>query len=171
MQTSTNKAFSKFPVRLWLLSGLLAGTLDILSAFTDLYISTGKNPLIVLPFIASGALGKAALNGGTGMMLLGLLFHYCIAFAFTAFFFWLCTGTRLLALHWIPRGIAYGIFIWLVMNLLVLQLSAAQHVMPAAMKWSKIFKSALILICMIGLPISYIAHWYANAAATAKKNS
>ncbi|MFT3935806.1 MAG: hypothetical protein QM726_19415 [Chitinophagaceae bacterium] len=154
-QTPTGKTFSNRTV---LLSGLLVGTLDILSAFVDVYFSSGKNPLVVLPFIASGAFGKPALAGGAGMMLIGLLFHYLIAFSFTVFFFWIYKRIGLAAAPWIVTGILYGIFIWLIMNLIVVQLSAAPHAPISAMKWPKIIKSALILICMIGLPLSYIAH-------------
>ena len=153
----------KFPARIILLSGLLVGTLDIASAFVDVYISTGKNPLIVLPFIASGLLGKPALEGGAGIMLLGLLLHYIIAFTFTIFFFRIYPQLKLSSVNWILGGIGYGIFIWLIMNLIVVQLSGAPHGPISAMKAVKILKSSLILICMIGLPLSYIAHKYVGA--------
>ncbi len=55
------------PLKLILLSGLLVGTLDILAAFVDYYIATGKNPLIILKFIASGVFRKTALTGNGGM--------------------------------------------------------------------------------------------------------
>ena len=143
-----------------MLSGLLVGTLDILSAFTDYYIASGKNPLLILPYIASGAFGKPALSGGAGMMLMGLLFHYIIAFSFTLFFFWLCSRTHILPGNWLLRGVVYGIFTWIIMNLIVVQLSGTPHGPISAMKTGKIIKSALILICMIGLPLSFIAHRY-----------
>jgi len=150
----------KFPLQLIFFSGLLVGTLDILSAFTDYYIASGKNPLLVLLYVASGAIGKSALSGGAGTMLMGLLFHYFIAFTFTILFFWLYARTSLLHGNWIITGIGYGIFIWLIMNLIVVQLSGAPHAPIAALKAGKIAKSALILICMIGLPLSFIARKY-----------
>ena len=59
-------------------AGLIAGLLDISAAFIQYYSRTGRNPLAVLKFIASGVFGKAALTGGTEMILLGLVFHYII---------------------------------------------------------------------------------------------
>ena len=147
----------KITVKIILLSGLLVGTLDILSAFVDVYISSHKNPLLVLNYIVSGAIGKDAFNGGAGTQLLGLLFHYIIAFAFTLLFFWLYNKSNLLAINWMATGIIYGIFIWLVMNLIVVRLSAIPYVPLSAMKPLKILKGALVLICMIGLPLSFIA--------------
>ncbi len=79
----------KISLKTILISGLLVGTLDILSAFVDVYISSGKNSLVVLNYIASAAIGKTAFAGGVGIQLLGLLFHFIIAFLFTVLFFWL----------------------------------------------------------------------------------
>jgi len=171
MPAITTRTAMKFSPRVILLSGLLVATLDILSAFIDYYIASGKNPLLVLLYVASGALGKSAMTGGAATMLLGLLFHYLIAFTFTIFFFWLYARTGLLRGNWIITGIGYGIFIWLIMNLMVVQLSGAPHAPIAAMKAGKIAKSALILICMIGLPLSFIAHKYRPNIFLEQENS
>ncbi len=141
-------------------AGLIVGTLDILSAFVDYYIATRKNPLAVLPYIASGAFGDSALSGGAGMMITGLFFHYIIAFSFTVFFFWLYARIPFLPVNRILTGIGYGIFIWMVMNLVVVQLSGAPHTPIPAMKPFKVLKSMSILIFMIGLPLSFIAYNY-----------
>ena len=152
----------KFPLKIILLSWLLVGTLDILSAFVDYYIATGKNPLAILSYIASGVFGKSALGGGAGIMLAGLLLHYFIACCFTLFFFWLYAKTNLLAVNRVLTGIAYGLFIWIIMNLAVVQLSGVPHGPVSAMKMGKVIKAALILICMIGLPLSFIAYKYTH---------
>jgi hypothetical protein len=140
-----------------LAAGLLVGGLDILSAFTDYYIATGRNPARVLKFIASGIFGKKALADGTSMIAAGLLFHFIIAFSFTIFFFWIYPKINVLSKNRIMTGIVYGIFIWTVMNLLVLPLS---NVPPIPFKSSRIIKAMLILIVMIGLPLSFIAYNY-----------
>src|ERR1043166_6809794 len=67
--------------------GLLAGSLDILSAFVQAYLVRGTKPVVVLQYIASAAVGKTAFSGGWEMPLLGLLFHFIIAYSFTALFF------------------------------------------------------------------------------------
>ena len=144
-------------VKLILAAGLLVGTLDISAAFVDYYISTGKNPLMVLPYIASGVFGKTALAGGTTMMIAGLVFHYIIAFIFTVLFFWIYLEIGFIFANRVLTGVLYGLFIWAIMNLVVVQLSNAPHAPVNAMKWPKVIKSMLILIFMIGMPLSFIA--------------
>lgn len=144
-------------LKLILLAGLLAGTLDISSAFVDYYIATGKNPLIVLNFIASGLLGKDAFGDSILFPLLGLLLHYIIAMSFTFFFFSIYYKLSLQKINPIVTAILYGIFIWLVMNLVVVPLSSAH---TSAFTAFKVIKSMLILIVMLGLPLSFIAKKY-----------
>jgi uncharacterized membrane protein YagU involved in acid resistance len=146
------------PVKKIVLAGLLVGTLDILAAFIDVYIATGKSPLIVLNYIASGIMGKTAFAGGAGMAFLGLLLHFVIAFAFTFLFFWLYSKSNLLSKNLVVTGIIYGVFIWLVMNLMVVPLSNVNHTPLSAMKIQKVLKAVLILIFMIGLPLSFITN-------------
>src|SRR3954447_24185482 len=99
-------------------AGLIAGTLDILSAFIYYYIRTGKtNFLVIFKFIASGIFGKEAGEGGTGMILTGFILHYAIAFAFTFFFFWLYPKVNIMSKNRIVTAIVYGLFVWCVMNL------------------------------------------------------
>ncbi|HTL07173.1 MAG TPA: hypothetical protein VL307_02910, partial [Chitinophagaceae bacterium] len=147
----------QFSAKTIFLSGLLVGSLDILSAFADVYLSSHSNPLKVLNYITSGIMGSDVIShGNAATMMAGLLLHYFIAFSFTVFFFWLCRKTGLLHWNWIIRGICYGIFIWLVMNLVVVQLSRVPHGPISAMKFNRVIKSALILMGMIGLPLSYL---------------
>jgi len=63
---------------------------------------------------------------------------------------------RILSRNRILTGIAYGIFIWCIMNFLVLPLSNIPS--PITYKVSKVIKATLILIVMIGLPLSFIAY-------------
>ena len=138
------------------LAGLLVGTLDILAAYTQFYISTGKNPIpAVSKYIASGVFGRDALKGGADMIILGIVFHYIIAFLFTIFFFWIYKRWPLLSRNWVLTGFACGIFIWVVMTQVVVKLSNTLK-MGSGTIGKKII-AALILITMIGLPLSYIA--------------
>ena len=67
-----------------LIAGFIAGTLDIIAAI----ISSGADPIRVLQFIASGAVGRdAAFAGGLPMAFLGLALHYLIAYSWTTLFF------------------------------------------------------------------------------------
>jgi uncharacterized protein YacL len=148
----------KFSNKTILLSGLLVGTLDILSAFVDVYIATGKNPVVVLNYISRGVFGKTDFTSTDTAALLGLLFHYIIAFAFTLFFFWLYARMEWMRKNWFVSGVVYGIFTWVVMNLIVVRLSNIPTAALSAMQPMKVLKSALILIFMIGLPLSLIAN-------------
>jgi len=138
-------------------AGLIAGSLDILTACVQYYIKTGKDPVNVLNFVASGVFGKDALTGGTMYAVLGLLFHYLIAFAFTLFFFWVYPRWKALSFNKYLTAVGYGLFAWVIMTRIVLPLSQAPkipfHIKPAMI-------AAAILICMIGLPLSLIIGKY-----------
>lgn len=137
-------------------AGAIVGTLDILAACTYYAIKTGgSNPLNVLKFVAAGVFGKDASTGGGMMILAGLIFHYCIAFAFTVFFFWLFSKTLVLARNKIMTGVLYGIFIWTVMNLVVIPLS---NIPPRPFNVVNSIINAVILIVCIGLPLSFMAN-------------
>lgn len=154
-QTSTTAQPLKNPVTAILLTGLTAGLLDIMAACTQYYIKTGKGPGGVLRYVASGVFGKKAFAGGTAMAAWGLFFHFIIAFGLTIFFFWLYLKLNWLGKNKIIAGLLYGIFAWLVTNLIIVPLSLA----PAApFVLSKAIIAALILMACIGLPISLMAN-------------
>ena len=134
--------------------GLLAGTLDILSAFIHVYIVRGTGPETVLRFIASGAFGKAAFSGGWGMPVAGLLFHYIIAYSFTTLFFLLYPSIKIMAKSIVATAIVYGIFIYVVMNMVVLPLT---RIPAITFQLDKALLATGILIVAIGLPLSFFA--------------
>jgi hypothetical protein len=134
--------------------GLLAGTLDILLACLQAYIVRGTSPEIVLRFIASGALGKPAFTGGWEMPLIGLLFHFIIAYSFTILFFLLYPSIKFMRKSIVLTAIVYGTFIFVVMNLLVLPLTKITRV---PIQPDKAAIATLILIVAIGLPLSIFA--------------
>ncbi|HZZ75738.1 MAG TPA: hypothetical protein VFE04_07405 [Puia sp.] len=137
-------------------AGLIAGTLDILSAFIYYYIKTGKtNFLVIFKFIASGIFGKAAGEGGTVMILAGLILHYAIAFAFTIFFFWLYPKMNVMSKNRLVTAIVYGLFVWCVMNLVVVPLSNTVH---RPFNLANAVINICILIVCIGLPLSFMAN-------------
>lgn len=141
------------PIRLIVKAGLIVGTLDILAAFLNFYIQTGKNPTIVLKYIASAALGKTAMYDPILVILLGLMFHFIIAFVFTVFFSLICDKLWLWFKNTYLIAILYGIFIWLIMNLLVVPNSLATKI---PFTWSNALLNCVILIICIGFPLSYL---------------
>jgi hypothetical protein len=137
-------------------AGLIVGTLDILSAFIYYYIKSGKtNFLVIFKFIASGIFGKDAGDGGTGMIVAGFILHYAIAFSFTIFFFWLFPKVNVMSKNRIVTGIVYGLFVWTLMNLVVVPLSNTVH---RTMKLEGALINMGILIVCIGLPLSFMAN-------------
>jgi hypothetical protein len=137
-------------------AGLIVGTLDILSAFVYYYIKSGKtNFLVIFQFIASGIFGKDADADGTAMILAGLILHYAIAFSFTIFFFWLYPKVNVMSKNRIVTAIVYGLFVWTVMNLIVVPLSNTVH---RPFNLTNAFINMGILIVCIGCPLSFIAN-------------
>jgi hypothetical protein len=140
-------------------AGLLAGTLDILSAIIKYLIEGKKNPEVILKYIASAVLGKSAMKGGWDIAFLGLLLHYVIAFIFTILLFWLYPRLKLVRFNPLLIGVLYGVFAWLVMNLLVLPNTKAPQA-PGPINWNQAIIGALILIAFIGIPVSLMARKY-----------
>jgi hypothetical protein len=107
-----------------LLGTLAVGTLDLADALIFFGLR-GARPIRIAQSIAGGLLGRASFSGGMKTALLGVVLHYFIAF--------LIVTTCVVLSRWIPLlrtrpilgGMAYGIGAYLVMNLIVLPLSAA----------------------------------------------
>lgn len=130
-----------------LASGAVAGTLDITSAF----ILSGWG---VCRFIAAGLLGPEARHGGVGIWLLGLFLHYFIATSIAAIY---CLSSRRLAFlvsHYLICGPFYGMAAYLVMNLIVLPLSALHAKGPYHIEG--LTQGLLIHMLLIGLPIGFV---------------
>lgn len=136
------------------ISALLAGTLDILAAFIQQYSKTGRNPLPVLTFIASGVFGRKAFEGGGEMLALGLIFHFLIALIFTIILFQAFRRFPALGRYRFITGIVYGVFIWAVMQFIVLPLS---NTPPLKLTLARSIPSILILIACMGLPLALLA--------------
>ena len=135
-------------------AGLIIGTLDITGAFLHFYLKTGRNPLAVLPFIASGVFGKQAFAGGAEMKVLGLLFHYLIATTWAFIFYYVIARLPLARMSWVATGIIYGLLVWCVMNLVVLPLSRTPG-RPFNLENALI--GAGILVVCLGLPLASMA--------------
>lgn len=137
---------------MWL-AWLVAGTLDLAAAAIQTHIA-GRDPLMMLKFIASGVFGTDAFAGGSGFAVAGALFHYIIALIWTVLFFLLYPRWKFLQQNVWVTGVAYGLLVWLVMNRIVLPLSNTPP-LPLTLKGALI--SSMILIAAIGMPLSWMA--------------
>ena len=107
-----------------LLGGLIAGTLDIGAAA----LINGVNPIVILLVVASGVLGKAAFHAGLSAAALGILLQWAMSLLIAAVY--VLASDRLPALkrHWLAGGLAYGVGVFIVMNYLVMPLSAVGRI-------------------------------------------
>ncbi len=140
---------------------LVAGTLDILSAFVFAGIA-GIGPVAVLNYVASGPFGDAALHGA-GWAVVGLLVHYAIMACMAAAYLLAAARAPILAKHPIPSGIAYGLLLWGVMYWIVKPLRWPHAPLPHTLYG---ISNALFSHCvLVGIPIALIAaRWVAGRA-------
>ena len=92
------------------------------------------------------------------MVFAGIGFHMAIAMGWTILFFLAARQLEVLRRHAVAAALGYGIFVWIVMNKMVLPLSRVQ--MGAAPTWNSIIVGALVLVLCIGFPISMGARRY-----------
>lgn len=102
-------------------AGLVAGTLDIGAAT----LINRLDPVIILHAIASGVLGKAAYFEGARSALLGLALQWGMSLSIAAVYVAAARRLRWLNANWLRGGLVYGVAIFIVMNYLVVPLSAA----------------------------------------------
>lgn len=136
------------------LTVLLAGTLDGLAAVIMYCAKTGKDPMNVFRYVASGVFGSDAFAGGTTMAIWGIVFHFIIALGWTVLFSVFALRVSMLTKHWPLSGVVYGLVVWLAMSQIVVPLSRVPAGTGSA-DWSGMIRAALILIVCVGLPIAY----------------
>jgi len=157
MQMSTDTAVSlgrkARPVPAILVGGVVAGILDALTAF---YLYGWSMPR----GIASGLLGRSALGGGTPTWILGLALHFFIAISAAAVYYAASRKLKFLAESPVVCGLFYGIAVFLVMNLIVLPLSAIHFRGP--FQYVGLVRGILIHMFFIGLPIAWSVRRYAS---------
>lgn len=142
------------------LGGLSAGTLDAVDGVVAFGFK-GMNPIQVLQYIASGLLGVASFQGGLKTAALGAVLHYFIAFAVAAIYFGASLKLPALQVHPVKWGLTYGVSVYLVMNYVVLPLSAVPK---------SSFSLALFLNGVIGhaIFVGFAVAWFAYRSAKAK---
>jgi hypothetical protein len=125
--------------------GLTAGVLDMTRAF----VAFGPG---VPRAIAGGLLGREAFQGGWEVYVLGFALHFLIAISAAAIYCGSSLKLTFLKENFVVCGLFFGIAIYLVMNLLVLPLSALHVAHPIALH--DLIQGLLVHMFLIGLPIS-----------------
>jgi len=141
-----------------LLTGLFVGTTDLIAAYITQWIKTGNFAEKMLLYIAGGALGlETSMQGGNGVALLGLLFHYFIAFSFTLFFFVVFPRVKFLSFNKYLIGMLYAVFVSEVMSNIILPLTPLPtspfNISRAIIHW-------YTLGVVLGIPIVYNTYKY-----------
>jgi hypothetical protein len=152
-------------LRTILTAGLIAGVLDIGYVFLVYGIWRGANSLKILQGIAGALIGReAAANGGLATAALGLAIHFCIALGVTAVFYALSRKLRFLVERPWVAGPLFGAAVWLVMQLVVLPLTAAPPKSFPPPQWWVVFIAHLVCV---GLPIAVVVRRMEARPATA----
>jgi len=133
-----------------LLGGFIAGTLDIGAAA----LINGVNPVVILLVVASGVLGKAAFHGGLPAAGLGILLQWAMSLLIAAVYVLASDRLPVLKRHWPTGGMAYGVGVFIVMNYLVMPLSAVGR-MPQFT--APTFAGNVLTMLAFGLLIAYFA--------------
>jgi hypothetical protein len=133
--------------------GLIAGVLDAIDGVIA-YGAQGLSPIQVLQYIASGALGKSAFQGGLATAALGAGFHFIVTWVAAAVFVLASRRLEILKTHAALAGLIYGAAVYFFMNYLVLPLSA---VAPATFQLSLFLNGVIGHAVFVGLPIALLA--------------
>lgn len=143
-----------------LLGGLIAGTLDIGAAS----LISGKDPGIVMQFIASGLIGKSSFTGGAATIALGFVLQNLMGLIIAAVFVFASLRAPILRRHWLAAGLVYGAVIYVVMNYVVMPLSAVGR--SPSFSVEGLVKNGLAMLAF-GVIVAWFAREKTPALATA----
>ena len=152
-----------------LYGGLAVGVLDGLFALAFYGLVLGVPALRIFQSVAAGLLGRASFEGGTRTFLLGVLLHFCVATCIAAVYYAASLKLPVLLRRAVPCGLAYGLLAHLVMNYVVIPLSAAT---PGRFSLRTFLPAFIAHAFLVGLPVALAARRSArsNASAWRKAN-
>lgn len=139
--------------------GVIAGVLDILFAFV-FYGMHGVSPGRILRSVSSGLLGRRAFEGGAGPVVLGAVCQLVIPTLAAAVYFGFDHAFAAVRRHPVLSGLLYGIVVYIVMNFVVVPLSAVPYErhFPIGM----VVPAVLAHMFLVGLPIALAVRKYSK---------
>lgn len=140
--------------KLVLAGGVVAGTFDIVYACTFWGLKRDVPAQRILQSVAAGLLGKASFDGGMETAALGLGLHYLIAISMSVVYYLVARRLPLLWQRPLLSGGAYGLLLYVIMNYVVLPLSAAG---PGSQDPLWIGLSVAVHVFLIGIPVALFA--------------
>jgi len=149
-------------VRPIVLGGLIIGIVQFVLQEWIVFSVLQQNPLMaVLQYITSGILGNAAFEGGIATALIGVLIHFFISLVIAGVFILSAERIPLLRRHAIAGALLYGIGVFIVMNMLVIPLSAAPVIPPPTLPW--LIEIVVDHMLVVGLPLGILVRRNANS--------
>ena len=165
MSTSSNSSVaatgSGLPARplaaiFW--GGLLAGIFDIGQAFVGFGLM-GARPFRILQHIAGGVFGARSMQMGWTSAVLGLVFHFTIAFTAAAVYYLASRVLRVMVEHAVVCGLIYGELVFLFMYFVVLPLTPLG---PAQFSMATYITGPIGHTVLVGLPIALSVRRFAR---------
>ena len=152
---TSSRANQRFPPLLYLLAGgLVAGTLDIAYACIFWALKAGVPAQRIFQSVAAGLLGKASFDGGAGTAALGLALHFFIAVTMAVVYYLVARRWPLLWQRPWLCGAGYGVLLYLIMNYVVVPLSAAG---PGSKDPLWVALTIVVHVLFIGIPCALFA--------------
>ncbi len=138
--------------------GLFAGVFDITQAFIGFGL-LGATPYRILQHIAGGVFGVRARQMGWKSAVLGLVFHFTIAFTAATVYYLASRVMRVLVRRAVLCGLLYGEIVFLFMYFVVLPLSALG---PARFNLATYITGPIGHMFLVGLPIALSVRRFAS---------
>jgi hypothetical protein len=147
-------ALSRDAVRAILIAGIIAGTIDIGAAC----VINSVGPFLILKAIAAGLLGPASFRGGAAVAALGFALQWLMSWIIASFYFVAAANVAIVRRRWIYAGLAYGVVVFVVMNYVVMPLSAVGHSPAFTVKR---FVGNLLAMFLFGLIVAFVVQQFA----------
>jgi hypothetical protein len=149
--TTTPPNYQNPALRGILLGGFFAGLADFIYP-TVKTVMAGGSWMRPWKGVAGGLLGERARDGGLEIALLGAALHWFICFGAAAILYFVVSRVKWLPRQWVALGIIHGIAVLLVMNYVILPLSAIGRGIYAL---EELHVHAFFHILLVGLPTAF----------------
>ncbi len=137
------------------LGTIIVGFLDIAEVIV-FYAFRGVKPIRILQSVAAGLTGRdRAFSGGTETAVLGLFFHFFIAFVVVLIYHLAARRIRALSEHPFVMGTLYGLAVYLVMNFVIVPMSAAGQTGRGT--WPVMANVIFAHVACVGIPTALLA--------------
>jgi hypothetical protein len=137
---------------------VVLATGDLIFACSYWRITYDVPPSRLIQNIASGLLGKHAFAGGEKTVLLGAVLQYFMISLMVGTYYVASTRLKRLNAQPLRWGLLYGVVLYLVMNHVVVPLSAAARG-PIVVSWIIL---SIVVHLVIGVTVAFGARWAAG---------